>query len=46
MDIVVRADASPEALLPAIRQKVHELDAELALANVRTMEQWLSSSAA
>ena len=46
MDIVVRADASPEALLPAIRQKVHELDAELALANVRTMEQWLSGSAA
>jgi putative ABC transport system permease protein len=46
MDVVVRADASPEALLPAIRQKVHELDAELALANVRTMEQWLSGSAA
>jgi putative ABC transport system permease protein len=46
MDIVVRTDASPEALLPAIRQKVHELDAELALANVRTMDQWLSNSAA
>jgi putative ABC transport system permease protein len=46
MDIVVRTDASPEALLPAIRQKVRELDAELALANVRSLEQWLSSSAA
>jgi putative ABC transport system permease protein len=46
MDIVVRTDRSPEALLPAIRQKVHELDEELALANVRTMEQWLSNSAA
>ena len=46
MDIVVRTDASPEALLPAIRQKVRELDAELALANVRTMDQWLSNSAA
>jgi putative ABC transport system permease protein len=46
MDVVVRADASPETLLPAIRQKVHELDAELALANVRTMDQWLSNSAA
>jgi putative ABC transport system permease protein len=46
MDIVVRTDGSPEALLPAIRQKVHELDAELALGNVRTMEQWLSNSAA
>jgi putative ABC transport system permease protein len=46
MDVVVRADGLPEALLPAIRQKVRELDAELALANVRTMEQWLSNSAA
>jgi putative ABC transport system permease protein len=48
MDIVVRTDGlpAPEALLPAIREKVHELDSELALANVRTMEQWLSNSAA
>jgi putative ABC transport system permease protein len=46
MDIVVRTDASPEALLPAIREKVHDLDEELALANVRTMDQWLSNSAA
>lgn len=46
MDIVVRTDGSRDALLPAIRQKVHELDAELALANVRTMEEWVSNSAA
>src|SRR5207253_2216241 len=46
MDIAVRTDGSPDTLLPAIRQKVHELDAELALSNVRTMEQWLSNSAA
>jgi len=46
MDVVVRTDGSPEALLPAIQLKVHELDSELALANVRTMEQWLSNSAA
>jgi hypothetical protein len=48
MDIVVRTDgsAAPEALLPAIREKVHEFDPELALANVRTMEQWLANSAA
>jgi putative ABC transport system permease protein len=32
--------------MPQIRQKVHELDAELALANVRTMDGWLSASAA
>jgi putative ABC transport system permease protein len=46
MDVVVRTNGSPEALLPAIRMKVHEQDSELALANVRTMEQWLSNSAA
>src|SRR4029077_16760640 len=46
MDVVVRTNGSAEAALPAIREKVRELDAELALANVRTMEQWLSNSAA
>jgi putative ABC transport system permease protein len=46
MDVVVRTEGSPEALMPAIRQKVHELDPELALANVNTMDQWLSNSAA
>jgi putative ABC transport system permease protein len=46
MDVVVRTEGSPEALLPAIRQKVHEFDPELALANVNTMDQWLSNSAA
>lgn len=46
MDIVVRTGGPPEALLPAIRQRVHELDAELALANVRTMDDWISSNAA
>ena len=46
MDIAVRTDSSPDSLLPALRQKVHELDAGLALANVRTMEQWVSNTAA
>jgi len=46
MDVVVRADRSPEALMPAIRERVHALDSQLALANVRTMNQWLSNSAA
>jgi putative ABC transport system permease protein len=46
MDIVVRADGSPESLMPVIRQKVHDIDAELALANVRTMDEWLSNSTA
>ena len=46
MDVVVRTEGAPEALLPSIRQKVHELDAELALANVRTMDEWISNNAA
>src|SRR6185437_11693570 len=46
MDVVVRTARSPETLLPAIRERVHGLDSELALANVRTMEQWLSNSSA
>jgi putative ABC transport system permease protein len=46
MDVAVRTAGSPEALVPAIRQKVHELDAELALANVRTMDELLATSAA
>jgi putative ABC transport system permease protein len=46
MDVAVRTEGKPEALLPAIRQKVNELDAELALANVRTMDEWVSNGAA
>jgi len=46
MDVVVRTDGSPESLLPALRQKVHDLDSGLALANVRTMEGWVSNTAA
>ncbi|MGH9496770.1 MAG: ABC transporter permease [Candidatus Sulfotelmatobacter sp.] len=51
MDIVVATagsseSGSPESLLPSIRKKVHELDPSLALANVNTMDQWLSNSAA
>ena len=46
MDIVVRADRSPEALLPALRERIHGLDPALALANVRTMDQWVSNTSA
>jgi putative ABC transport system permease protein len=50
MDVVVRSEArtdgAPEALLPSIRQRIHDMDAGLALANVNTMDQWLSNSAA
>jgi putative ABC transport system permease protein len=49
MDIVVRTAGRPEAALPAlpaVRQKVRELDAELAVSTVRTMDQWISIGAA
>ena len=46
MDVVVRASGSPEALLPTIRQRIARLDRGLALANVNTMDQWVSNSAA
>ena len=46
MDIVARADGAPEELLPALRQKVRELDPDLPMANIRTMEDWVSNSAA
>ena len=45
MDIVVRTGGSPEALLPTLRHKIHEIDPELALASVRTMDQWVSNNA-
>jgi putative ABC transport system permease protein len=46
MDIVVRTRMDPHALLPGIHRKVQELDAQLAMANVRTMEEWVSNGAA
>src|SRR5262249_27854975 len=46
MDVVVRTDLGPESVLPAIRQQVHRIDPELPVATVRTMDQWLSNSAA
>jgi putative ABC transport system permease protein len=46
MDIVVRTGGMPEAFVPALRQRVRELDAEIPMANVRTMDDWVSNSAA
>lgn len=46
MDVVVRTDASPESLLPAIRKQIKALDPGMPMANVKTMEQWLTASAA
>ena len=46
MDVVVRTDAPAETVLPMLRQRIHELDPELPLATVRTMEDWVASAAA
>ncbi|HEY1340861.1 MAG TPA: ABC transporter permease [Bryobacteraceae bacterium] len=46
MDIALRVAGNPDSALPAVRHKVHELDPELPLATVRTMDAWVSSSAA
>jgi putative ABC transport system permease protein len=46
MDVVARTDGSPESLVPMLRQKVRELDPQLPLANVRTMQEWISNNAA
>ncbi len=46
MDVVVRTDASPESLLPSIRKQIKALDPDLPMANVNTMEQWITNSAA
>jgi putative ABC transport system permease protein len=46
MDIAVRTEGKPEAALPAIRRKIRDLDPELPLSNVRSMDDWISNSAA
>jgi putative ABC transport system permease protein len=46
IDVAVRTDGKPESLMPSIREKVHELDPELALASVRTEDEWVQSNAA
>jgi putative ABC transport system permease protein len=46
MDVVVAVRGAPESVLASVRQKVRELDPSLGLANVRSMDQWVSSAAA
>jgi putative ABC transport system permease protein len=46
MDVVVRTEGKPEAALGGVRQKVHELDRDLPISTVRTMDEWVSTSAA
>ncbi len=45
MDVVVRTNGRPEAIMPAVRDKIRQIDPSLALANVKSMDEWLSASA-
>ena len=46
MNVVLRSAADPAALAPAVKQQIHELDSDLPLYNVRTMNQRLEESLA
>ena len=46
MDIVVRTERDPLAVLGTVRRKVKDLDPELPVFTVRTMDSWVSDSAA
>ncbi len=46
MDVAVRTARDPEAAVSAIRQRLHEIDAELPMATVHTMDDWISNNAA
>jgi hypothetical protein len=46
MNVVLRSAADPTALTSAVKQQIHELDSDLPLYNVRTMEQRLDESLA
>ena len=45
MDVAIRTQGRPEDALPAVRRKVHDLDAELPVSTVRTMDQWVANNA-
>ncbi len=44
MVLVVRAAGDPLSLTPAIEAAIHEIDADVAVVQPRTMEQWMSAS--
>jgi putative ABC transport system permease protein len=46
MDVVVRTEGDPKAAISGVRRKLRELDPELPMSNVKTMQQWLSNNAA
>jgi putative ABC transport system permease protein len=46
MDVVVRTDGTPNSAIAGVRQKLREVDSDLPMANVRSMQEWISTSAA
>src|SRR5262249_13716254 len=44
MDVVIRTDLQPDAVLPMVRQRIRELDSDLPLSTVRTMDAWIANS--
>ncbi len=46
MEVAVRTQGRPEDAIAAIRGKVRDLDPELPVASVRTMEDWVANNAA
>jgi putative ABC transport system permease protein len=46
MDVVLRTQGKPEAAISAVRARMHDIDPELPLSNIRTMDEWVSNNAA
>jgi putative ABC transport system permease protein len=46
MDIVIRTQGRPESVLPSVRSRLHNLDPELPLSNVRTAEEYVYNNTA
>jgi putative ABC transport system permease protein len=46
MTVVVRTQGDPAALVPQIRQTVHDMDPDLPLGTVRTMPEWMGEALA
>ncbi len=46
MDVAIRVDAAAESVLTTVRRKIHELDPELPVSNVRALDEWVAQSAA
>ncbi|HSC09545.1 MAG TPA: ABC transporter permease [Rhodanobacteraceae bacterium] len=46
MDVVVRTNGDPAAAIADVRARIRSLDANLPLANVRTMDEWVANSGA